>query len=122
MPDISSFRTQAPRLSTRMSNGNMREGYATIASPARRAPGALNALFGGGLGGGGGGGVPPVPTLPASVAAVGMATPTAESPGSTVVRQPKGPGAAGFMNRRPSEQRVLGDAGLDARTHEPLEI
>ncbi|EIN07665.1 hypothetical protein PUNSTDRAFT_53067 [Punctularia strigosozonata HHB-11173 SS5] len=122
MPDISSFRTQAPRLNTRMSNGNMREGYATIASPARRSnTGTLNTLFNNGAFGGGGGAVPPVPTLPASVAAVGAQTPTAESPSSTVVRQPKGPGAAGFMNRRPSEQRVHGE-GLDARTHEPLEI
>ncbi|KAI0306734.1 hypothetical protein B0F90DRAFT_1814579 [Multifurca ochricompacta] len=33
MPDMGALRTQAPRLTTRSSNGNIREGYATIASP-----------------------------------------------------------------------------------------
>jgi hypothetical protein len=121
MPDIGALRSaaQAPRLNTRVSNSNIREGFATIASPARRSPGTgLNGLFAGF----GPGTVPPVPTLPASVAAMnggGLVSPGGlESP---IVRQPRGPGATmGFSARR--DKAPEGGKGLEARSHEPLEI
>jgi hypothetical protein len=122
MPDMSALRSQAPRLNTRISNGNMREGYATIASPARRTPTGLSSLFGG-LGGGGG--IPPVPTLPASVtgAVGGGSNGMAESPTSTgVVRQPRGPGAMGFSARQRVPSEAKPPSSLEARSHEPLEI
>jgi hypothetical protein len=138
MPDIGALRTQnAPRLNTRVSNSNMREGFATIASPARRSPGgALNALFAGF----GPGSVPPVPTLPASVAALnggglgggssGLTTPggagLADSPTNTIMRQPRGPGASVGFGRREKAAATPGEGrppvGLEARSHEPLEI
>jgi hypothetical protein len=130
MPDMGALRQTAPRLNTRVSNGNMREGFATIASPARRSPGgALNSLFAGF----GNGGVPPVPTLPASVAALNGAgslpgTPggLADSPTNTIMRQPRGPGASlGFSSRRDKAVSETGPApksGLEARSHEPLEL
>jgi len=104
-----------PRLNTRSSNGNIREGYATIASPSRRSPGGFGSLFTNT--GFGSGSVPPVPNLPASVQN-GMT----ESP--TIMRQPRGPGAGGFESRR--ERVVASESqavrGVDARSHEPLEM
>jgi len=118
MPDMKTLHTQAPRLSTRSSNGNIREGYATIASPSRRSPGGFGSLFGS-SNGFGGGSIPPVPSLPASVTGI------IDSPGSGVVRQPRGPGIGGFGTRRDrvavSESQPR-SAGLEARSHEPLEI
>lgn len=124
MPDMKTLHSQAPRLNTRASNGNIREGYATIASPARRASAGFGSLFGGG--GGGFGGVPPVPSLPSSIssgALNGGGGSGHESPGG-VVRQPRGPGMGGFGRRESrvavSEGQPRG--GLDAQTYEPLEI
>ncbi|RXW24900.1 hypothetical protein EST38_g955 [Candolleomyces aberdarensis] len=56
MPDMKTLHAQAPRLSSRSSNGNIREGYATIASPSRRVstgfvpslPASLNSSVNGG--------------------------------------------------------------------------
>jgi len=110
MPDMKTLQSQMPRLNTRSSNGNIREGYATIASPSRRSPGGFGSLFGNSPGFGGS--IPPVPNLPASM----------ESP--TIMRQPRGPGASGFESRR--ERVVASESqavrGVDARSHEPLEI
>ncbi|KAI6129135.1 hypothetical protein EDD17DRAFT_1563562 [Pisolithus thermaeus] len=120
MPDMKTLHTQAPRLTTRASNGNIREGYATIASPSRRSPGGFGSLFG--HFGGNNSSIPPVPSLPATVS--GMNNSLNES---AVVRQPRGPGIGGFGLRR-SAINDVGQApaargtGLEARTHEPLEI
>lgn len=119
MPDMKTLHTQAPRLTTRASNGNIREGYATIASPSRRSPGGFGSLFGNSFGGSA---VPPVPSLPSSV--MGSINGSLnESSGSGVVRQPRGPGIGGFGARRGTntDAQVRG-SGLEARTHEPLEI
>ncbi|KAF8431795.1 hypothetical protein L210DRAFT_3415237 [Boletus edulis BED1] len=115
MPDMKTLHTQAPRLTTRASNGNIREGYATIASPARRSPGGFGSLFGSTFGGSS---VPPVPSLPSSVTMNGNFN---EVSSSSVVRQPRGPGIGGFGVRRVTNADVRGN-GLEARTHEPLEI
>ena len=121
---MKTLHTQAPRLTTRASNGNIREGYATIASPSRRSPGGFGNLFGAanafGSGNGTTGSVPPVPTLPSSLSApMGL-----ESATSGVVRQPRGPnGGGGFGSRR--ERATASESaarGLDTRSHEPLEI
>ncbi|KAH9925268.1 uncharacterized protein B0H18DRAFT_877191 [Fomitopsis serialis] len=121
MPDMKSLQSAAaPRLTTRASNGNIREGYATIASPSRRSPGAFAALFANG-GAFGSNGIPPVPNLPSSVA--GMSSPL-ESPGG-VLRQPRGPGVVGFESRRERRESQTGNGGqggFEARSHEPLEI
>lgn len=117
MPDMKSLQAQAPRLQTRSSNGNIREGYATIASPSRRSPG-FAALFGNN-GAFGSNGIPPVPTLPASVSGLGsggMDSPTG------VVRQPRGPGVGGFESRRERRESQTNRGGFEARSHEPLEI
>lgn len=120
MPDMTTLRSQAPRLTTRSSNGNIREGYATIASPSRRSPGGFGSLFGNSNAFGNSGSIPPVPSLPASVAGAVNGN---EGPASGVVRQPRGPAAVGFGTRR---ERTLTDTqprgGLEARSHEPLEI
>lgn len=123
MPDMksSSSSAVAPRLTSRASNGNIREGYATIASPSRRSPGGFAALFGnGGSDGFGLRGVPPVPTLPASVTSLvnggGFDIPS-------VVRQPRGPTtASGFGRSRERKESQTQRSGLEARSHEPLEI
>ncbi|PCH38708.1 hypothetical protein WOLCODRAFT_161766 [Wolfiporia cocos MD-104 SS10] len=109
MPDMKSLQASAPRLTSRASNGNIREGYATIASPSRRSPGPFAALFGNG-GAFGPNGIPPVPSLPSAL----------ESPGG-VVRQPRGPGTGGFESRRERRESQTG-RGFEARSHEPLEI
>jgi hypothetical protein len=115
MPDMGALRTQAPRLTTRSSNGNIREGYATIASPSRRL-GGFGSLFGSSSPFDP---VPPVPSLPSSVTNADRL----ESPTSGVVRQPRGPGVGGFTTRR--ERAVASESAvrsLDTRSHEPLEM
>jgi hypothetical protein len=118
MPDMGALRTQAPRLTTRSSNGNIREGYATIASPSRRL-GGFGSLFGSSSPFDT---VPPVPSLPTSVSLNN--TDRLESPTSGVVRQPRGPGVGGFTTRR--ERAVASESAavrsLDTRSHEPLEM
>ena len=112
MPDMGALRSQAPRLTTRSSNGNIREGYATIASPSRRLGGGFGSLFGGSSPFD----VPPVPNLPAGLDRL-------ESPTTGVVRQPRGPGVGGFTTRR--ERAVASESAirsLDTRSHEPLEM
>ena len=113
MPDMKTLQTQAPRLASRASNGNIREGYATIASPSRRSPGGFASLFGSSFGGA----IPPVPSLPPSVAG-------AVNGGldAGVVRQPRGPGMGGFESRRERRESQTQRSGLEARSHEPLEI
>lgn len=120
MPDMKTLHTQAPRLTTRASNGNIREGYATIASPSRRSPGGFGSLFGSSTFGST---IPPVPSLPSSVIASGLNGSLNESSGSGVMRQPRGPGIGGFGARRATntDMQARGN-GLEARTHEPLEI
>ncbi|KAF8699132.1 R3H domain, partial [Rhizoctonia solani] len=115
MPDMKSLHTPpTSRLQPRASNGNIREGFATISAASPRRP-SVQTAFGGVFGsalpsagdrsyGGVGVGIPPVPSL--------------DSPGgapSGVVRQPRGPGMGGFTRRATGER-------LEARTHEPLEM
>jgi hypothetical protein len=155
MPDMkTSIYTPTPRLTTRTSSGNMREGGSTFSNYAalrRQTSGVipgLGQIFGTHITGGSGltrasvsgalgdrplaglnghptEGIPPVPLLPS--------TPEGGPSSSTsaaVMRQPRGPGAAGggnFARRResavgPLDRMGSGNAGLDARTHEPLEI
>ncbi|CCM03839.1 uncharacterized protein FIBRA_05988 [Fibroporia radiculosa] len=113
MPDMKTLQAQAPRLTTRASNGNIREGYATIASPSRRSPGGFASLFSNN-GNGFGNGIPPVPSLPSNLGG-GM-----DSPGG-VMRQPRGPGTGGFESRR-ERRESQSRSGFDPRSHEPLEI
>ncbi|KAH7341421.1 hypothetical protein B0J17DRAFT_693746 [Rhizoctonia solani] len=116
MPDMKSLHSpHASRLQPRASNGNIREGFATISAASIRRPSvqtAFGGVFGSALGSAGGDrsygsvgvGIPPVPSL--------------DSPGgsaSGVVRQPRGPGAGGFARRATGER-------LEARSHEPLEL
>jgi hypothetical protein len=97
MPDMKTLHSQAPRLSSRASNGNIREGYATIASPSRRVSTGFGSLFSNGSGFlGGGNGVPPVPSLPSALSPA--LNSGHDSPGG-VVRQPRGPGIGGFGRR-----------------------
>uniref|UniRef100_A0A0W0F1Q7 R3h domain n=1 Tax=Moniliophthora roreri TaxID=221103 RepID=A0A0W0F1Q7_MONRR len=103
MPDMKTLHSQAPRLTTRASNGNIREGYATIASPPRRTVSGFGSLFSNGSAFSGGGSVPPVPNLPSglqtgSLNGGGNGGSGHESPGG-VVRQPRGPGVGGFARR-----------------------
>ncbi|KDR81380.1 hypothetical protein GALMADRAFT_134825 [Galerina marginata CBS 339.88] len=123
MPDMKTLHQQAPRLTSRSSNGNIREGYATIASPSRRTSG-FGSLFSNGNSPFGGGSIPPVPSLPTSL---GSATLNGhDNPGGGVVRQPRGPGIGGFGRRDSrigiSEGQTSARGGLDAQTYEPLEI
>jgi hypothetical protein len=118
MPDMKTLHTQAPRLATRASNGNIREGYATIASPSRRSPGGFGSLFGSNFGSSA---IPPVPSLPSSVAGMNM-NGGSFNESSSVVRQPRGPGVGGFGLRRGTNSDQTRGNGLEARSHEPLEI
>ncbi|KAK7466868.1 Peptidyl-prolyl cis-trans isomerase pin4 [Stygiomarasmius scandens] len=95
MPDLKTLHSQAPRLTSRASNGNIREGYATIASPSRRQ--SAIALFSNG--GAFAGSIPPVPNLPSSLQSGNSLNGSGhDSPGG-VVRQPRGPSASGFARR-----------------------
>lgn len=98
MPDMKTLHSQAPRLSSRASNGNIREGYATIASPTRRISSGFGSLFSNGSSPFGGGTVPPVPSLPSTIGSATLNGGGHDSPGG-VVRQPRGPGAGGFGRR-----------------------
>ncbi|TFK42796.1 hypothetical protein BDQ12DRAFT_703166 [Crucibulum laeve] len=125
MPDMKTLHSQAPRLNSRASNGNIREGYATIASPSRRVSSGFGSLFTN-SNPFGGGSIPPVPSLPSSISGSSLnGGHDLQSP-SGVVRQPRGPGLGGFGRRDSrvgaSESQVQSRGGLDARTHEPLEI
>jgi hypothetical protein len=116
MPDMKTLHSQAPRLTSRSSNGNIREGYATIASPSRRSSSGFGSLFGNSSGFGSNS-IPPVPSLPNSATLNGGH----DSPGG-VVRQPRGPGLGGFGRR---DSRVVASesrGGLESRSYEPLEI
>ena len=141
MPDMKTLHSQAPRLTSRASNGNIREGFATIASPSRRISSGYNSLFSSNSPFAS---VPPVPSLPASlstangnssVSNVNVTGPNDIPSPSGVVRQPRGPGVGGFGRRdsRVSGVTVTADAllsaqggqtrsGVDAQTHEPLEL
>ena len=138
MPDMKTLHSQVPRLNSRSSNGNIREGFATLATPTRRISVGFGSLFGNGgsvfssgLGGSstgerssgvGGSSIPPVPNLPSSASSINGGH---DSP-SPVLRQPRGPGIGGFGMRR--ESRVVASesqvtrGGLEAQTYEPLEI
>ncbi len=135
MPDMKTLHSQAPRLTSRASNGNIREGFATIASSTRRISSGFSSLFSNSSPFGTS--IPPVPSLPSSLASVSLngngstvaSTANAAEMTSTsgVVRQPRGPGVGGFARR---DSRVAGTApestpsrgGVDAQTHEPLEM
>jgi len=99
MPDMKTLHSQAPRLSSRASNGNIREGYATIASPSRRVSTAFGSLFSNGSSpfSSPGGAIPPVPSLPSTLSSATL-NGGHDSPGG-VVRQPRGPGVGGFGRR-----------------------
>jgi len=128
MPDIKSLYTPQPRLTTRASNGNIREGYATFSSPIRRTPSSgapsVSQIFGGASG------IPPVPELGLGAeGGPGSGTTTPSSASGNVVRQPRGPGVGGFLRRRESAigpidmgRAASVSGGLNATTHEPLEI
>ncbi|KAK2467084.1 hypothetical protein APHAL10511_001342 [Amanita phalloides] len=135
MPDMKTLHSQAPRLTSRASNGNIREGFATIASPSRRISSGYNSLFSTNSPFGTGMGIPPVPSLPPNLNTANLnGNPSSNaveitSP-SGVVRQPRGPGAGGFGRR---DSRVTGApaitaeatpsrSGPEAQTHEPLEL
>lgn len=120
MPDMKTLHSQTQRLNTRSSNGNIREGFNTIASTQRRSTTGFSALFGGQSGST----PPPVPMMPSSMSSMlgnGM-----EASGTGVVRQPRGPGeTGGFSIRRDrviASESAARTSGLEARSHEPLEI
>lgn len=126
MPDMKTLHQQAPRLNSRSSNGNIREGYATISSPSRRtSTGPFGSLFSNGISPFGGS-IPPVPSLPSSLVSATLNGQTHENPGGGVVRQPRGPGIGGFGRRDSrigvTESQLSARGGLDAQTYEPLEI
>ncbi|KAH7107788.1 hypothetical protein BKA62DRAFT_825232 [Auriculariales sp. MPI-PUGE-AT-0066] len=126
MPDMKTLHTASPRLTSRLSNGNIREGYATIAASSRRQPPSFGNLFG--QAGLPSGGVPPVPAMPNALGTPtngGAVTPGQESSMAAVMRQPRGPGNnTGFGSRQrvPTLESGRPGAGLEARSHEPLEI
>lgn len=119
MPDMKTLHSQAPRLTSRSSNGNIREGYATMAAGPRRTSG-FGSLFGSGSPFGGSS-VPPVPTLPASLQTNILNGASGPDSPVGVVRQPRGPGVGGFA-RRDSRVSEGTRGGLDAQTYEPLEF
>ena len=122
MPDMKTLHQQAPRLTSRSSNGNIREGYATIAS-SRRVSAGFGSLFS--SNGSAFGSVPPVPSLPSALGSASLNGHDG-SVGSGVVRQPRGPGITGFSRRDSrvvaSESQIANRGVLDAQTYEPLEI
>ncbi|KAF9475675.1 hypothetical protein BDN70DRAFT_226723 [Pholiota conissans] len=129
MPDMKTLHQQAPRLTSRSSNGNIREGYATIASPSRRVTPNFGSIFSNGNSPFGSSSIPPVPTLPSALTSgnsINGGGHDNSSVGGGVVRQPRGPGIGGFGRRDSrvgaSESQVPSRGGLDAQTYEPLEI
>jgi RNA recognition motif-containing protein len=124
MPDMKTLHSQTPRLNSRSSNGNIREGYATIANPSRRVSVPFSTLFNPN-GSNYGNSVPPVPSLPSGIGSSSFTGNSAGLDGAAgVVRQPRGPGVDAFVRRDSrvgsSEGPIRG--GLDARSYEPLEI
>lgn len=117
---MKTLHSQVPRLNSRSSNGNIREGYATIASPTRRVASGFGSLFSNGNFGS----IPPVPSLPSSITSPVINGGHDSSVG--VVRQPRGPGVGGFGRRDSrqgaSENQTQTRGVLDARTYEPLEF
>lgn len=95
MPDLSTLHAPSARLSQRSSNGNIREGYATISGGGRRAAPGFYGLFNNGNGGD----VPPLPALPTSVDGTSLSSSIGPG-GAGVVRQPRGPTGDGFGMRR----------------------
>ena len=82
-------------------------------------------MFGNNNNGFGGGSIPPVPSLPSSVTGMMNGGGTNDGPASGVVRQPRGPGIGGFGSRRDrviASESQIGRVGLEARSHEPLEL
>ncbi|KAG8833404.1 hypothetical protein FRC17_010730 [Serendipita sp. 399] len=160
MPDMkTSIYTPTPRLTTRTSSGNMREGgptnFSNYAALRRQTSGVLpglNQLFGNHLLGNNlprasisgalgdrpmsglnghatDGNIPPVPSLPSTPEGGPTGSATLNSSAAGVMRQPRGPGASSggnFARRRESAigplDRLSSNSGLDARTHEPLDI
>ncbi|KAF4615331.1 hypothetical protein D9613_002843 [Agrocybe pediades] len=127
MPDMKTLHQQAPRLASRASNGNIREGYATIASPSRRTSAGFGSLFSNGNSAFGNSSIPPVPSLPASLGSATLSSMNGhDNNTSNVVRQPRGPGIGGFGRRDSriglNENQISTRGGLDAQTYEPLEI
>jgi hypothetical protein len=119
MPDMKTLHQQAPRLTSRSSNGNIREGYATISS-SRRVSAGFGSLFSNGSAFS----VPPVPSLPSTLGSTSL-NGGHDSPVSSsgVVRQPRGPGISGFGRRESRGEGHMTNRGvLDAQTYEPLEI
>jgi len=124
MPNLNSIgqyqrqqqQSEGPHLSSRPSNGNLHERYATVGPSPRRNRGDNFGLFNNGNGDSS---IPPVPTLPPM--------PVLNGEGG-VMRQPRGPGASGFARRPTTEARsgtnssVTSPVGLDIRSHEPLEL
>lgn len=129
MPDMKTLHQQAPRLTSRPSNGNIREGYATIGSPSRRVSAGIGSFFSNGNSPFGGSSIPPVPSLPPSALLSGNSLNGGHDNNtisSGVVRQPRGPGLGGFSRRDSRvgviESQISSRGGLDAQTYEPLEI
>jgi len=138
MPDLSSLHPPTSRLNTRASNGNIREGYATISGSGRRGHAGFHTLFGANEDGISGGGIPPVPTLPPNLDGASASGFSSSAGPGGVVRQPRGPGGEGFGSRRVSEvpSRLTNNTapkapvpvsnadsgGLDTQTHEPFEV
>ena len=123
MPDMKTLHTQTPRLATRSSNGNIREGYHSLASPMRRSPGGFSSIFSNNAFNSSNSSIPPVPSLPANLSSNGMLL---DAPGSNVVRQPRGPGSGGGFGTRRERisvgESVARGGDLDPITYEALEI
>ncbi|EJD53234.1 hypothetical protein AURDEDRAFT_110935 [Auricularia subglabra TFB-10046 SS5] len=128
MPDMKTLHTTSPRLTSRLSNGNIREGYATIAASSRRAHPGFGTIFGSAGLPGNPQGVPPVPQMPSlnsSQNGGGAGGPLQQQDAAvgSVVRQPRGPGNnSGFGQRQRVPTLESRPGGLETRTHEPLEI
>ncbi|KZV62029.1 hypothetical protein PENSPDRAFT_265816 [Peniophora sp. CONT] len=106
-----------PRLNTRLSNANVREGYNTIASPPRRAPTNFPGLFLPGKGSG----APHEPVLSAA-----KSSPDTGPESLGIRRQPRGPAAgSGFGTRRDSviaSESQSPSHGAEEPSHEPLDL
>lgn len=124
MPDMKTLHTTAPRLNTRLSNGNMREGYATIGASTRRSPGVFGSPFPG-ANVFNSTSIPPVPTLPLGMNGGSGGGGASDGPNSGVVRQPRGPstvGGFGVRRERVNTSEAAASRGLEATSHIPLEI